>query len=106
MEGATRTAPGCLQLFWVVQPLYHNIFYDSDTQFWIGELELVMAVEVVNKAARVIALHRTQYPNARNMPWHKLAELYAKPTKPIYTSIVQTVQEQVRTKYYKQLKVP
>ena len=65
-------------LFWVVTPTFHIEKYDSNSQIWIGELELLMAVEVMVKrspedpcavhliemAAERIVEHHEYYPSS------------------------------------------
>ena len=84
IQGGSRTSAGRLQLFWVVTPTYHYEHYSSDSQTWVGEVELQMAVEgaeamrdaLVERAAERIAAHRPEYPSFDKMPWNKLEALY------------------------------
>ena len=84
MNAVSRIAFGRLQLFWVVAPTYHFEVYNSNSQIWVGELELQMAVdaprsrreELVARAATHIAMHSHDYPSFDKMPWDKLVKLY------------------------------
>jgi len=79
-----RTGPGRLQLFWVVTPTYHYEQYDSDSQTWLGDIELQMAVEaaskpttdaLVQRAAERINTHWDHYPPSKK-PYGKLEPMY------------------------------
>ena len=105
-----RTGRGRLQLFWAVTPTYHVEHYNSNSQTWVGDLILEMAVEaaflgkdntnLVKFAIEQIegyANHTdgNQYPNALNMPWHKLHAHYAEATDQ-RQQIVKDIAEKVK----------
>ena len=107
-QGA-RTSSGRLQLFWVVTPTYHIEHYNSDSQTWVGEVELQMGVEgekekrdaLVKRAAERIVEHWDEYPSSDNMPWNKLEALY-KDT--VYFEVAKQVAKQAKRETLKLVK--
>jgi hypothetical protein len=107
-QGA-RTSSGRLQLFWVVTPTYHVEHYNSDSQTWVGEVELQMGVEgekekrdaLVKRAAERIVEHWDEYPSSDNMPWNKLEALY-KDT--VYFEVAKQVAKQAKRETLKLVK--
>ena len=77
-----RNAPGRLSfgrliLFWVVSPLGTMDQYDSNTQLWMGDLEMQMAVETENDVCRQ---KLEEYAAAACHQWH---DSYPHPVTPL-----------------------
>jgi hypothetical protein len=79
-----RNGLGRLILFWVVSPLSSKEHYDSSTQRWIGDLQMLMAVEtkdneqrkkLVVEAAGACYDWWHSYPKGFN-PYKRLTALY------------------------------
>jgi hypothetical protein len=72
-----RNALGRLILFWVVSPLGTMDQYDSNTQLWMGDLEMQMAVETENDVCRQ---KLEEYAAAACHQWH---DSYPHPVTPL-----------------------